>query len=114
MPYTLGEYTNNDIYQQTIDLLNNLGASPISPGVTIVPGENVQTVDIYTNSSTIDEGFIFLSIMNTGDNAGTVMGKTIQSGATFTFPAILNNTYNTAVSYDATGTEFTVIKVFKA
>lgn len=106
------KYNNQDVISQTIDLIKVL--QNLVPGggggIAIKGGSNTPSLDIVTDSGDITGPFKFVSVENSGDVDGQLMGKTIRSGQTITLPAILGDTYDT-ITYDATGTTFTILKV---
>lgn len=110
MAYTLGIYQNEDIKQQTIDLLNNLSNTPGVGGVTLVGEEVTPYMERITGETTIESVFRSISISNTGDADGTVLGAVLKSGETVTFAATGNNFFS-GITMDATGTEFLMIKI---
>jgi hypothetical protein len=108
----LFKYNNQDVVSQTKDLINVLqNLTPGGGGGIVIKGEtNTPSLEIVTDNGNIAGPFKFLSVENSGDVDGQLMGKTIRSGQTITLPAILGDTYDT-ITYDATGTTFTILKV---
>ena len=108
MAYTLGDYQNEDVRQQTIDLLNNLSQTPgVGGGISIIPIEYIQTIGRSTGPGSIAKGKNSISILNDGDANGTVDGVNLLPGETVNFAAPLNGTLD-IMAFDATGTEFLI------
>ena len=107
----MSRYQNSDIEALKDDL--------VAAFAGITPGTGVNVIGVPMNSAYVNltddtyslvAGFRFISIANIGETDGQIDGVVIPSGATVTFPAILNNTYGAKV-LDATDTAFLIITV---
>lgn len=79
---------------------------------TIEPKDRSSFIRNYSGPGTIPTGVYSFSIANVGAAAGTVDGESLPAGVTINYDAgSLNNTFQNALSFDATGTTFLVTAV---
>ena len=78
----------------------------------LLPQSRATSVRSYTGIGNIPLGVYSFSIANVGTATGIVNGESLPAGATINFDAgMLNNTFQDALSFDATGTRFLVTAV---
>lgn len=105
-------YQNTDIQKLSQDLIAALGGYTPGTGVSVLSGLNKASLERSTSVGNID-GFKLVSVQNTGEADGILMGAIIHPGEVITLPSILSDLYE-AIDYDATGTELLILTVKKS
>lgn len=75
------------------------------------PNQNKQVELVSTTTGTAEKGWVIGSFLNSGAADVTVNGKTLEPGASITYPYIMNRSWD-AISWDATGSSLKIVVVY--